>query len=262
MLFRSLLAAPFFHGIRRPRGTFVLMASGASIGGLRCAIKIRSRDAEAVIASLIVAHISPRGHMARRTLGPGAIGFVAVMGWNIKNRRGVALTADGVAACLQLGRMRVMAIAAGDALCMHAALQEGRVLIVFFKDLTVGIIIRRFQKRRLKLVKKRLSWIPNIDQHAAPGMTGRADVQFAAPTNLACVMRGGLASASHPAALAPIIQEADDVIFKRGRFLPFSLMVGDMGRSRAMTTFTTQRLLGPPGMEPIGGGIVIFRQRR
>ena len=53
---------------------------------------------------------------------------------------GVALQADLVAGEFQLGAVRVVAIAAGDACCVHLALLERAVIIDLIEHLAVGLV--------------------------------------------------------------------------------------------------------------------------
>ena len=122
-------AMPALDGRRRPFRRLVGMAVVAGIRRAELCRQIGPRDAEAVIVPAIDHHVGARRHVAGRA-GERRIGALVVV-----MRRGrvlvgrVALQADAVARKPQLGAVRLVAVAAGDAGREHLALLERAVVV-------------------------------------------------------------------------------------------------------------------------------------
>ena len=77
-----------------------------------------------MIVPWIVHHVGGCGHVAGRAGGAGAVRRVMVMILCIVLARQVAAGADGIALGAQFSAVRIMAVAAGNALRVHLALQK------------------------------------------------------------------------------------------------------------------------------------------
>ena len=116
------------------------MAVVAGIRRAELCREIGPRDAQAVIVPAIDHHVGAGRHVARRA-GERRIGALVVV-----MRRGrvlvgrMALQADAVARKPQLGAVRLVAVAAGDAGREHLALLERAVVVDLVEHLPVGMV--------------------------------------------------------------------------------------------------------------------------
>ena len=119
------------------------MAVVAGIGRAELDGQIRARNAEAMIVPPIDHHVGARRHVARGAGERRVYPLVAVMRCGRVFVGRVALQADAVAGRAQLGAMRLVAIAAGDAGREHLALLERAVVVDLVEHLPVGMIEAR-----------------------------------------------------------------------------------------------------------------------
>ena len=140
--------------------------------------EIRARNADTVIAPHVDDHVRLRRHVAVDALGAGAARLVVMVLRHVEFCRHVALTAQRVAVRMQLGAMRVVAIGAGDARVIHAALQERAVFVDFAVDLPVGVIKARLEQRRQIAVEIGLARRRVLGDDLAAGMTGGAGIEL------------------------------------------------------------------------------------
>ena len=120
---RGVPAEPAAH---RGGGPLCVLLRVALVAGVRHAQRDRlvgARNPHAVIAPAVDDHVGRARHMALRALRAGGAGGVTVMRRRVVLARRVTLAADRVAVDAQLLCVRVVAVAAGHALAMHAALQ-------------------------------------------------------------------------------------------------------------------------------------------
>ena len=140
--------APILQPFGRPIGALIGMAGVAGVGRAELRARRRTRDAEGVIAPDMNLHIGPLRHMAgdassgRRALG------VTMMPRLIEHRLRMTLGAQSIALGAQRGAMRLVAIDAGHARAMHAALLEGAPFEDLVLDLAIGEIEPRLQQLR------------------------------------------------------------------------------------------------------------------
>jgi hypothetical protein len=145
-----------------------LQALGVSI----VPAEVGPRDAEAVVRSVIDAHVIAAGHVALLALGAGAdleqhlpgAGFdrfplfprffVKVVVLGVVDGRLVALEAQRVALADALCAVHIVAVAAAHALFVHLALHEGAVNIDLVKDLPVREIISLGQQLRNGIIEE------------------------------------------------------------------------------------------------------------
>jgi hypothetical protein len=119
-------------------GVSVVVAGVAGIRGADGRRGERLGDAEAVVAARVDDHVGALRHVARGAFGTlGVHGVVVVLG-RVELGRLVALEADAVLLEAELEAVRLVAVAAGDALVEHAALEERAVLVYLVADLAVG----------------------------------------------------------------------------------------------------------------------------
>src|SRR5690242_18847601 len=97
-------------------------------------------------------------------------------------RRRMALQAHAIALAAQLCAMRLVAIAAGDACMVHAALEEGAVFIYLVTNLPVGEIQPLLDERDAVTIADRSARCGFRPDRPAPRMTQGASLDF---------MRGG-----------------------------------------------------------------------
>src|SRR5262249_27025022 len=84
-----------------------------------------------------------------------AAGLMEVMRGGVVLRRRVALGADLIARGAQRSAVRLVAVAAGDAGRVHAALEERAPRVDFVALLPVGPVERRREQRRQVVIEER-----------------------------------------------------------------------------------------------------------
>ncbi len=162
-----------------PGRALILMALIAGIGGAQAHGKIRSRHAQAVVVAHIHFHVGARRHVAGHTLSTGGTHRVMMMLRRVVAAGLVALGADRIAFGAQLSAVRVVAIAASDALVVHAALQERTVFEDLALDLPIDEIQRRIQQSDTLAVSDRLAVGRLFIERCAEPVTAGAGFHFA-----------------------------------------------------------------------------------
>ena len=111
-----------------------------------------------------------------------------------KFRGGMTLQADSGAGRSQVQAMRVMAIAAGDPLLMHAALEKRPVDIYFIENLSVAVIEGRCDQGRGIVIEKISCGVRAFRQSTPARMTSRARIDFCicASRGATCAVARGL----------------------------------------------------------------------
>ena len=125
---------------RGPVGGLAGMALRARVGRADRRREIGPRDADAVIAPVVHNHVGFRGHVAIDALGAGAAWLMMMMFRDIEFRRQMALRAEPIALRAERQTVRLVAIGAGDAGMIHAALDERAIFEHFAVDLPIGMI--------------------------------------------------------------------------------------------------------------------------
>ena len=113
-----------------------------------------------------------------RRCAPGVPGRVEVMRGRVELRREVALRADRVARRAQLRAVRLVAVAAGHALRVHAAREERAPVVDLVALLAVGVIEAGRQQRRHVVIRERLAGVVAVGELAAARVALRADVDL------------------------------------------------------------------------------------
>ena len=130
-------------------GVLVGVAVRCRRSACRCLTRqIGTRDADAVIAARIDDHVGLGRHVAGDALRAGAAGRV-VMVLDVSNFAGRWHCAQrALPSARRSRRVRVVAVGAGDAGAVHAALQERAVFEHLAVDLAVGVIKAGLEQRR------------------------------------------------------------------------------------------------------------------
>ena len=121
-------SVPLFYRRGGPGGVAVLATCRACIWRAEPCGKVGAGNAEGMIVARIDNHISPHRHVAGDAVRRSGALRVAGMRGRREFLRIVALRADLALRRLELAAVRIVAIGADDALCVHLALLEGRVL--------------------------------------------------------------------------------------------------------------------------------------
>ena len=122
---------------------------------------------------------------------------------------GVALQADAVAGRAQLGAVRLVAIAAGDAGREHLALLERAVIVDLVEHLPVGVIEPAPERRDHVGVGQRAARDPVLRERAAAGVAEAAGLDLLANERRREVARGVAGPRiDRPRDIAPLV-EAD-----------------------------------------------------
>src|SRR5208337_1554390 len=153
---------PFRDVLCAPIGGSIGMALRAGIGRPDRRREIWPGDANAVIAPVVHLHVGFRGHVAIDALRADAALLVMMMLRDIEFCRQMALHAEPIALLAERQTMRLMAIGAGDASMIHAALDERSIFEHFAIDLPIGLIEAGLkQGRQIGIVERRACrWIP------------------------------------------------------------------------------------------------------
>ncbi len=113
------------------------MTLGASDRCAQMGTQFQARNSEIMIAAIVDSHVGSFRHVAVDTGDIAAL--VPMVPGCIENSGLMALCANGasVGAAYQFARMRIVAIAAGNARSIHFALHEGTVYIDLVIDLAI-----------------------------------------------------------------------------------------------------------------------------
>ena len=127
---------------------------------------------------LVHNHIGSGGHVARDAIGgPRSVHMAGVL--LRREARGLmTLPANFGSGEFQLARMRIMAVAANDALRIHQALFKQMIVENFVLHLAVVFKEVFGQERRQMRIQQRLARTPSFVDLAAPRMAMRAKLNF------------------------------------------------------------------------------------
>src|SRR5262245_57846464 len=114
--------------------------------------------------------------------------------------------AEGVACRAQLSAVRIMAVAAGDAVRVHFALQERTPVVDLASLLTVGVIQRIREQCRTVVVEQWLARLVAVRDLATQPVTLRADTDLT--FGQARLRAAGVASGNdrHPRNTSPFVE--------------------------------------------------------
>ncbi len=175
------------HRFGCPFRRAVLVTRAAGVRHADRGTEIRAWNAEAVVVPGIDDHVRLGRHVTRDALAAGRSRLVEVMARRLVLRRQVALAAHLTARRPQLGRVWLMAVAAGHTGRMHPARQERTPVIDLVALLTVRMIETRLERHRAKVIEKRLTRRDRCSRtgRAASGIARRRRARVA-------VVRAGL----------------------------------------------------------------------
>ena len=127
--------------VRRPAGIPVLVTVGAGVRGAHLPGKVGPGHPQGMIMAGVDHHVGPGRHVTGDALGAGGPRGVQAMTRLVIADRGMALGAKAVARGARPRAVGIMAVGTGDALGMHAALEEGSVVVDLILLLTVRKIL-------------------------------------------------------------------------------------------------------------------------
>ena len=184
-----------------------------------------------MIAPRIDDHVSGGRHMTAHTFGARACRLVVMVCRRVVFTRQMAGGAKRIAFRPQLSAMRVVAVAASDAVRVHLALQKRPPIVNLAALLAVAVVKERGEERRAIMVKQRLARFVSLRELAAPRMTLRAHLDLA--LGRARLRADGIAArcVHTPRNAAPLVearcQALGAIIFRR---LPRSARLGAHSR--------------------------------
>ena len=189
----ALRPVPALDRGRRPGGVLVGVAVVAGVGDAKARREIRARDAEAVIVARVDHHVGPLGHVAGGAARRGRAFRMVMMRGGAVLRLLVTLVADAVALRPQLERMRLVAVAAADALREHLALAERGVVVDLVQHLAVGLEQAGLEEARHVRLEELLPGAPAFGDLGAAGMADAAGLELlgAGPRRAADGVAGG-----------------------------------------------------------------------
>ena len=154
---RPVRPSPFTDTRGRPGRVAVGVAIGARVGRADGLGQIGTRYAKAVVATVVDDHVGARPHVA--VDAAGLLGLMACVVFRGECRRHVTLGTDlvGSGPGHELVRMRVVAVGAGHARAIHAALQERAVHVHLVENLPVREIEPVLEQRRHMGMGQRLT---------------------------------------------------------------------------------------------------------
>ena len=144
----TLWAVPALYRVHRPLRRLVGMAGIAGVRRPELDREVRPGNAQGVIVARVDDHVGSRRHVAGGAADRRIDALVPAMRGDGVFVGGVALQADAVARQFELGAVRIVAVAAGDAFGEHLALLERPVIVDFVLHLPVGEIEAVAQGRR------------------------------------------------------------------------------------------------------------------
>src|SRR5262249_55865594 len=250
---------------RRPLRRFVGMAIVADIRRADPCRQVGTRDAEAVIVPAVDHHIGALRHVAGRAGEPRAPPFIAGGGPPpVVFSARVPLHAEAVAGRAHRGRVRLVAVAAGDAGREHLALLERAVIVDLVLHLAIGVIEPAREGRDQMGVRKPPPGNPVFGELAATRMAKSAGLDL-----LAHQRRGEVAGGvprrwiASPDDIAPFV-ETNPQTLRRMLTLterPPALLgarPGDVSGALAMAGLAADADLGPGAGEAIIRRVVIL----
>src|SRR5262249_27401062 len=176
----AVRSVPRLDRRRRPLRRFVGLAIGADMRRADRCRQVGTRDGEAVIVPAVDHHIGALRHVAGRAGERRARAFMAVMGGRRVFFRRVTLHADAVAGRAQRRRVRLVAVAAGDAGREHLALLERAVIVDLVLHLAIGVIEPAREGRDQMRVRKPPPGNPVLGELAATRMAKSAGLDLLA----------------------------------------------------------------------------------
>ena len=175
----------------------------------------------------------------------------------------VTLVADAVALGAQLQRMRLVAVAAGDALREHLALAKRGVVVDLVQHLAVGLEQARLQQGRHVRLEELLAGAPAFGDPGAAGMADAAGLELlgAGPRRAARGVAGGRVDRPVDAlALVEVDREPVVAALAPGQPALLPLGPGDVGRAGTVAGLAGDIDLGPGGRVGVRGRIVVLAQ--
>ena len=250
------LRVPARDGVGRPLRALLRVAVAAGVRRAERNRPVGPRDAHRVVVPWVDHHVGRRRHVARRARRAGRAGLVPVMGGRVEARRRVALRAHRVARHAQLLAVRVVAVGAGDALRVHAALQERAVVVDLVAHLPVGVVEIRLEQRDTIGVAERRAGMPGVVELAAPRVASRAGLDLAARGSRRGARRVAGRGVDRPRDAAPLVQCDREPLRCIGpACIRVELRPRDVVRARAVTGLAADVDLGPG--RPVGAGRVV-----
>ena len=189
--------------LRRPGGIPVLVTAGAGVRGADVLGDVWPGHTQGVIVAGIDHHVGPSGHVTGDALGAGGPQGVQRVAGLVEPGRGMALGAEAVARGARPTTVGVMTVGTGDTLGIHAALEEGAVVIDFILLLTIGEIRSLEEQQGVMGRHQRPAVAQAIGKAGTAGMALGADLDFAAALQGwgAYWLAVGILAPTHPAAL-------------------------------------------------------------
>ena len=181
LIARLGLQVPAPHRVGRPTRRAFGVAAIAGVGRAQGNAAIGARNAQAVVVARVHAHVGGGGHVAGRALRTGAVGRVVVVLRCVEAATLVATHAHRVAGGAQLAAVRLMAVTAGDACRVHAALQERRVVVDLVAHLPVHVVQPRLQQGGPEGIEQGVPGAVLVAELAAACMATGADFELLAP---------------------------------------------------------------------------------
>ena len=171
-------AVPFFDRQRRPIRRLVLVTIIAGVRRLKRFREIWPWNAEGVIVPLVDDHIGSGGHVAGDAIGGFRSARMAGVLLRREARGLMTLPAYFGSGDFQFARMRIMAVAANDALRIHQALFEQMIVEDFVLHLAVVFEQVFGQERWQMRIQQRLARTPSLVDLAASRVAMRAKLNF------------------------------------------------------------------------------------
>ena len=249
----GIATEPTTHGGRCPAHVATGVALVARVRHAQRHRLVGTRHTHAVVAAIVDDHVGGLRHVAVHALSARRAQCVMMVRRRVVLARSMTLAAHGVAFDAQLLRVRVMAVAAGDTLAVHPALQPRTPDEDFVALLAVDVIQPRHHQRRQVVIHERRAGAVALGDLRTPRMALRADLELTLARTLAaarCVAARGVNAPRHAVALVELHCQA---ACRVGRF---GLGRGHVRRARAMTRLATDRDLLPCGAKRVAAGVV------
>ena len=256
-------SVPALNRLCRPFRRLVLVTVVAGVRRSEPDGEIGPRNAQRVVVARVDDHVGAGRHVA----GGAADGRIdarvpVVRGDSVFLRR-VALQTDAVAGEFQPGTVRIVAVAAGDALGEHLALLERAVIVDFILHLPVGEIEAAGERRDDMRVRQPLAGDPILRDRPAAGVAEAAGLDLLAQDRR---RRGapGVAgrSVDRPAGVLALVEIDDQAFGVAGLVVraPAGMGVrpGDMRRALAVAGLAADADLGPCGGEGVLCRVVVL----
>jgi hypothetical protein len=177
-------------------------------------------------------------------------------------RRAVALPAHGVAVGAQLSRMRVMTVAAGDALGEHAALEKGAVVVHLVAHLAVVPVQPLLEQRDEIAVADRASRRMVLRDLAAARVALCAGCDLAGRVARTAALGNTGVGIHGPGHVPALVVHDRQTLAWAIEALPVAFLArpGQVVRRRPVAGLATDVDLRPAGMETAGGRVIVLAQ--